>query len=120
MRSLGRFLGVFGIFNTLMAAFGPLMLGIVYDLTGSYAGFIPVLLGTLVLAAILILLLGRYQYPAITGFDKLAVMDELAAAEVLSEEAVQEDLRRQDASPHIRGVARGHSEVSETPARGTR
>lgn len=105
IRSLGRFLSVFGIFNTLMAAFGPLMLGIAYDLTGSYAGFIPVLVGSLVLSAVLILLLGRYQYPAITGFDKLAVMDELAAAEVLSEEAVQEDIQREDAQARRRGDA---------------
>ncbi|WP_426323277.1 MFS transporter [Microbacterium sp. E-13] len=105
MRALGRFLGVFGVFNTLMAAFGPLALGIAYDLTGSYAGFIPTLIGSLVLAAVLVLLLGRYQYPAITGFDKLAVMDELAAAEVLSEEAVQEDLERDVVRTARRGDA---------------
>jgi MFS family permease len=119
MRSLGRFLAVFGIFNTLMAAFGPLMLGIAYDLTGTYSGFIPVLIGTLLLAAVLILLLGRYRYPAVTGFDKLAVTDELAASEVLSEEAVQEDIRRAHARAVRRGeVPAGAEEVDGTPTQG--
>ncbi|WP_349428867.1 MFS transporter [Microbacterium sp. LWS13-1.2] len=119
MRSLGRFLSVFGIFNTLMAAFGPLMLGIAYDLTGSYGGFIPVLIATLVIAAILILLLGRYTYPAITGFDKLAVLDELAAAEVLSEEAVQEDIQRERARAERHGGAVAAGEAGGAGVHGT-
>ncbi|MGW8532002.1 MFS transporter [Nocardiopsis sp. NPDC055824] len=83
-RYFGRILGVVQAAFLLGTAFGPLLLGLGYDLLGSYDPVIPVLMGILVLGAILIATLGRYVYPPVTGFDRLAARDELAASEVLS------------------------------------
>lgn len=101
MRHLGFFLSVLGFVNLLMAAFGPLMLGIVYDVTGSYDVFMPFLIGSLVAAAVLILLLGKYRYSAIPGFDKVARTDELEASKLLADEAQGEDVE----------LARGNADV---------
>lgn len=83
-RSFGQIIGPVQAMFLLGSAFGPLLLGLGYDRLGSYDPVIPVLMGVLVVGAVLIGTLGRYAYPAITGFDRLAARDELAAAEVLS------------------------------------
>ncbi|PDP86649.1 MFS transporter [Glycomyces fuscus] len=84
-RYFGRILGLVQAAFLLGSALGPLLLGLGYDLLGSYDPVIPVLMGVLVLGAILIATLGRYVHPAVNGFDRLAARDELAAAEVLSD-----------------------------------
>ncbi|MEU8141163.1 hypothetical protein [Nonomuraea sp. NPDC048901] len=61
-----------------------MLLGLGYDVLGSYDPVIPVLMGILVIGAILIGSLGPYAYPAVNGFDQLAARDELVAAQVLS------------------------------------
>lgn len=85
MRSFGQIIGPVQAMFILGSAVGPLLLGLGYDRLGSYDPVMPVLMGILVLGAVLIATLGRYAYPAITGFDRLAARDELAAAEVLSD-----------------------------------
>ncbi|GAA1005891.1 hypothetical protein Aple_040350 [Acrocarpospora pleiomorpha] len=90
-RYFGRILGAVQAAFLLGTAFGPLLLGLAYDLLGSYDPVIPVLMGTLVVGAILIGSLGRYTYPAVSGFDRLAAQDELAASGVLSDIAETED-----------------------------
>ncbi|WP_232532487.1 MFS transporter [Nocardiopsis dassonvillei] len=84
-RYFGRILGLVQAAFLLGSALGPLLLGLGYDLLGSYDPVIPVLMGVLVVGAVLIATLGRYVYPAVNGFDRLAARDELAAAEVLSD-----------------------------------
>jgi predicted MFS family arabinose efflux permease len=84
-RSFGQIIGPVQAMFILGSAVGPLLLGLGYDRLGSYDPVIPVLMGVLVVGAVLIATLGRYVYPAITGFDRLAAKDELAAAEVLSD-----------------------------------
>jgi MFS family permease len=84
-REFGRILGPVQAMFLLGTAFGPLLLGLGYDELGSYDPVIPVLMGILVIGAILIATLGRYTYPAVSGFDQLAARDELAASEVLSD-----------------------------------
>ncbi|MCU1583416.1 MAG: major facilitator superfamily 1 [Microbacteriaceae bacterium] len=91
MKNFGKIYGIVQSAFLLGTAFGPLLLGLAYDSFGSYDPVIPVLAGVLVLSAITIALLGKYRYPAIKGFDKIAAKDELAAAEVLSEVAEAED-----------------------------
>lgn len=81
----GAFIGIaYGIEGDLLAllgtAFGPLLLGLGCGQLGSYAPVIPVLVGVLVIGAILIGTPGRYTYPAVNGFDRLAARDELAAS----------------------------------------
>ncbi|MDT0330005.1 MFS transporter [Nocardiopsis lambiniae] len=83
-RHFGRILGLLQAAFLLGSALGPLLLGLGYDLSGSYDPVIPVLMGVLVAGAVLIATLGRYAHPAVHGFDRLAARDELAAAEVLS------------------------------------
>ncbi|MEU4285606.1 MFS transporter [Nocardiopsis dassonvillei] len=84
-RYFGRILGLVQAAFLLGSALGPLLLGLGYDLLGSYDPVMPVLMGVLVVGAVLIATLGRYVYPAVNGFDRLAARDELAAAEVLSD-----------------------------------
>ncbi|GAA1871299.1 MFS transporter [Myceligenerans crystallogenes] len=85
MRSFGRLVGPVQAMFILGSAVGPLLLGLGYDQLGSYDPVIPFLMGMLVIGAVLIGTLGRYNYPAVTGFDRLAASDELAAAEVLGD-----------------------------------
>lgn len=85
MRNFGQILGPVQAMFILGTAFGPLLLGLGYDQLGSYDPVIPVLMGVLIVGAVLIATLGRYVYPAVDGFDRLAARDELAAAEVLSD-----------------------------------
>jgi len=91
MKAFGNLIGLINSVFLLGTAFGPLLLGIGYDTTGSYDAVIPFLIGTLVFCAILIVLLGGYRYPAVAGFDRVAAEDELAAAEILSDIAENED-----------------------------
>ncbi|MBH0024821.1 MFS transporter [Salinibacterium sp. SWN248] len=91
MKHFGRILGVVLSAFLLGTAFGPLLLGLAYDTFGAYDPVIPVLAGVLVVSAITIAFLGKYPYPAIEGFDKVAATDEMAAAEALSKLARQED-----------------------------
>ncbi|MFC5824211.1 hypothetical protein [Nonomuraea insulae] len=83
-RNFGRILGPVQAVFLLGSAFGPLLLGLGYDELGSYDPVIPVLMAILAIEALLIAALGRYIYPAVSGFDQLAARDELAASEVLS------------------------------------
>lgn len=73
-----------GLASILSTAFGPLLVGIGYDVLGSYAGVMPFLAGALVLCAVAFSLLGPYRYPAVHGFDDAAARDELGAAEELA------------------------------------
>lgn len=91
-RAFGQLIGLVNSVFLLGTAFGPLLLGIGYDTFGSYEPVLPFLIGTLVLCAVLIALLGPYRYPAVEGFDQVAAQDELAAAELLSEIAGNEDV----------------------------
>ncbi|WP_249351951.1 MFS transporter [Nocardiopsis akebiae] len=90
-RYFGRILGLVQAAFLLGSALGPLLLGLGYDLLGSYDPVIPVLMGVLVVGSVLIATLGRYVYPAVNGFDRLAARDELAASEVLSDIAGSDD-----------------------------
>jgi predicted MFS family arabinose efflux permease len=92
-RHFGRILGLVQAAFLLGSALGPLLLGLGYDLLGSYDPVIPVLMGVLVAGAILIATLGRYVHPAVSGFDRLAARDELAASEVLTDIAGNGDPR---------------------------
>ncbi|TDQ52244.1 MFS transporter [Actinorugispora endophytica] len=98
-RHFGRILGVVQAAFLLGTAFGPLLLGLGYDLLGSYDPVIPVLMGVLVVGAVLIATLGRYVYPAVSGFDRLAARDELAASEVLSDIAESGDTHGSSGRP---------------------
>ncbi|MCV7373831.1 MFS transporter [Mycolicibacterium arabiense] len=84
-RNFGSIFGPVQAVFILGSALGPLLLGLGYDEFGSYDPVIPVLMGILVVGALCIATLGRYAYPAVDGFDRLAAHDELAAAEVLSD-----------------------------------
>ncbi|MWA04836.1 MFS transporter [Actinomadura sp. LD22] len=95
MRAFGEIIGVLQAVFVIGTAFGPLLLGVGYDTFGSYDPVIPVLIGVLVVSALLIAVLGKYRYPAVKGFDKVAQQDELAAAELLSEIAENEGPGRQ-------------------------
>lgn len=90
-RGFGQIIGPVQAMFILGSAVGPLLLGVGYDELGSYDPVIPVLMGILVIGAVLIATLGRYVYPAVDGFDRLAARDELAAAEVLSDIAEGHD-----------------------------
>jgi MFS family permease len=90
-RNFGQIFGPVQAMFLLGSALGPLLLGLGYDELGSYDPVIPVLMGVLVTGAVLIATLGRYTYPAVSGFDRLAARDELAAAEVLSDIAENHD-----------------------------
>jgi hypothetical protein len=90
MRSLGTLLGTVQYALLLAGAFGPLLVSLVYQATGSYRGALPYLGGALVLCAVSAPFLGRYRYPAVSGFDQTAAQDELAAAEKLAELAAAE------------------------------
>jgi hypothetical protein len=92
MRNFGQIIGPVQAMFILGSAVGPLLLGLGYDQLGSYDPVIPVLMGVLVVGAVLIATLGRYVYPAVDGFDRLAARDELAAAEVLSDIAESHDV----------------------------
>ncbi|MFY7068464.1 MFS transporter [Nocardiopsis changdeensis] len=99
-RHFGRILGLVQAAFLLGSALGPLLLGLGYDLLGSYDPVIPVLMGVLVAGAVLIATLGPYAHPAVDGFDRLAARDELAAAEVLSDIAGSGHPDRPRARPH--------------------
>jgi MFS family permease len=101
-RYFGRILGLVQAAFLLGSALGPLLLGLGYDLLGSYDPVIPVLMGVLVVGAVLIATLGRYVYPAVNGFDRLAARDELAAAEVLSDIAGSGDAHGSPDRPRAR------------------
>ncbi|GAA0967630.1 MFS transporter [Acrocarpospora macrocephala] len=89
-REYGRIVGVIQAAFLMTSAFGPVVFSAAHDQFGSYSTIIPVFIVGLVVSAIVILLLGRYRYPAVRGFDQLAAKDELAAAEILSEQAGRE------------------------------
>jgi cyanate permease len=95
MRSLGTLLGIVQSAVLLSAAFGPLLVSLGYQATGSYRSTLPYLGGALVLCAVSALFLGKYRYPAVSGFDHAAARDELAAAEKLA------DLAAAETSPDI-------------------
>ncbi|MFJ3407875.1 MFS transporter [Promicromonospora sp. NPDC090134] len=101
-RNFGQIFGPVQAMFLLGSAFGPLLLGLGYDELGSYDPVIPVLMGVLVVGAVLIATLGRYTYPAVTGFDQLAARDELAAAEVLSDIAETDDTHTPSGRPRPR------------------
>ncbi|CAL9340208.1 MULTISPECIES: MFS transporter [Nocardiopsis] len=101
-RYFGRILGLVQAAFLLGSALGPLLLGLGYDLLGSYDPVIPVLMGVLVVGAVLIATLGRYVYPAVNGFDRLAARDELAASEVLSDIAGSGDAHGSPDRPRAR------------------
>ncbi|WP_426323281.1 MFS transporter [Microbacterium sp. E-13] len=90
-RHFGQIFGIVQSVFLIGTAFGPLLLGIAYDSTGSYDSVLPGLAVVLIVCAITIALLGRYPYPAVKGFDSVAAKDEFAAAEMLSEVAEEED-----------------------------
>lgn len=104
-RNFGQIIGPVQAMFILGSAVGPLLLGLGYDEFGSYDPVIPVLMGVLVVGAVLIATLGRYVYPAVDGFDRLAARDELAAAEVLSDIAETGDAH----TPSDRSRAQVHS-----------
>jgi MFS family permease len=91
MRSFGQLMGPIYSAFILAQAFGPLLFGIAFDTFGSYDPILPIFIGVLVVCAAMVFSLGKYRYPAITGFDRIAAKDELAAAEILAEVAEQED-----------------------------
>lgn len=99
MRNFGQIIGPVQAMFILGSAVGPLLLGLGYDQLGSYDPVIPVLMGVLVVGAVLIATLGRYVYPAVDGFDRLAARDELAAAEVLSGIAESHDVPASSGRP---------------------
>lgn len=99
MRNFGQIIGPVQAMFILGSAVGPLLLGLGYDQLGSYDPVIPVLMGVLVVGAVLIVTLGRYVYPAVDGFDRLAARDELAAAEVLSGIAESHDVPASSGRP---------------------
>lgn len=91
---LRRFASLLGILQgavILSLASGPLLVGIAYDVMGSYVGIMQILAVALALSAVAVFLLGEYRYPALAGFDKSAVEDELGASAALSRIAEQED-----------------------------
>ncbi|MFD6139414.1 MFS transporter [Promicromonospora sp. NPDC060271] len=102
MRNFGQIIGPVQAMFILGSAVGPLLLGLGYDQLGSYDPVIPVLMGVLVVGALLIATLGRYAYPAVDGFDRLAARDELAAAEVLSGIAESRDVTASSGRPRPR------------------
>lgn len=91
VRAYGSIMGVIQPIFLLGTAFGPLVLGVGYDTFRSYDTVLPVLAVGLGVAALLILLLGSYSYPAVAGFDRVAAQDELAASEILASQAAIED-----------------------------
>jgi MFS family permease len=105
IRDFGRILGPVQAVFLLGTAFGPLLLGLGYDVLGSYDPVVPVLMGVLVVGAVLVATLGRYAYPAVSGFDQLAARDEFAASEVLG------DLTGSGGDHH---VARGADDPART------
>jgi MFS family permease len=90
-RNFGEIIGVIQAVFLISASFGPLVFSLAYDSWGTYQPMLPIFGVVLVAAAITILLLGKYRYPAIKGFDRLAAKDEFAAAELLTEQAESED-----------------------------
>jgi MFS family permease len=93
LRSLGTLLGIVQCAVLLSSAFGPLLVSLGYQATGSYQSTLPYLGGALVLCALTALFLGQYRYPAVRGFDQTAAQDELAAAEKLANLAAAETSR---------------------------
>ena len=93
LRSLGTLLGIVECAVLLSSAFGPLLVSLGYQATGSYQSTLPYLGGALVLCALTALFLGQYRYPAVRGFDQTAAQDELAAAEKLANLAAAETSR---------------------------
>ena len=91
MRSFGRVIGVLLTIFVIGNSVGPLGLGIIYDSTGSYALATPIIATLMVLAALGFALLGKYPYPAVKGFDKLAATDEEAATRLETLEGEAED-----------------------------
>jgi MFS family permease len=83
-RNFGSIFGPVQAVFILGSAVGPLLLGLGFDEFGSYDPVMPVLMGVLVVGALCIATLGRYKFPPVAGFDRLAARDELGAAEVLS------------------------------------
>jgi MFS family permease len=75
MRHFGTLLGILQGAVLLCIATGPLIIGVAYDKTGSYSLILQILAATFGLCAVLILLLGRYPFPAIEGFDKRVADD---------------------------------------------
>lgn len=80
MRHFGALLGILQGAVLFCIATGPLVVGIAYDRTGSYDAILTLLAAAFAICAILILLLGRYRFPAIKGFDRMAQTDETAPA----------------------------------------
>ncbi|MFB7089194.1 MFS transporter [Streptomyces sp. NPDC056296] len=89
-RRFGAILGVLQPAILLSIACGPLLVGIGYDLLGSYEAVMPFLATVLVVCAATILFLGPYRYPAIADFDRTAARDEMTAADRLARVAGQE------------------------------
>ncbi|MCU1528899.1 MAG: major facilitator superfamily 1 [Frondihabitans sp.] len=90
-RNFGQIIGwIQGPF-IIASAFGPLVFSLAYDTFGTYQSVFPLFGLMMAAGGITILFLGKYRYPALHGFDKVAAKDELAAAELLSEQAEVED-----------------------------
>jgi MFS family permease len=105
MRSLGTLLGIAQCAVLLAGAFGPLLVSLGYQATGSYRSTLPYLGGALVLCAVAALFLGKYRYPAVTGFDQVAAQDELVAAKKLADLAAAETAQENAApAPSARPV----------------
>ncbi|MGW6277004.1 MFS transporter [Kribbella sp. NPDC055071] len=100
MRRFGSLLGILQSAVLFSTAFGPLLIGIGYETTGTYTGFMPYVGGALVLSAVVVLLLGPYRYPPVAGFDRTAAQDELAAAQKLADLASTE----RPATPHTEPI----------------
>jgi MFS family permease len=90
-RNFGQIIGVIQGSFLVASAFGPLLFSLAYDKLGSYDPIMPVFGVVFFGGAVTILLMGKYRYPAVKGFDKVAANDEFAAAELLSEQAEVED-----------------------------
>lgn len=90
MYRFGSLLGILQGSVMLCIAIGPVLVGLSYDILGSYDAVLPLLAGAFAVCGTTILLLGPYRYPAISGFDKMAALDEAAASEELARLAAAE------------------------------
>ncbi|WP_406140088.1 MFS transporter [Streptomyces sp. NBC_01089] len=80
MRRFGALLGILQAAIMLLSAFGPPLISLGYELLGSYDTLMYYVAGVLLVCALLVLRLGPYRYPAITGFDDDVACDESAPA----------------------------------------